>query len=320
VATSQEKKVPRALMTTGAITKSQYDTRYYMSERTGYIANHDHVLGAIVVEIKDKKKFFFRQIQIEEKTGAFIDLDKKYFADGRIQKSQADLVQLGDYHVGDTDPKAKKVAKDLCKQVKPKYLTLEDCFNGHSVSHHDEGKCITQSKKAKRGLLSLDKELQENAKELQELLDWGTFDQLVVKYGNHEDFLYRWLNRGGYIEQPQNHALGVKLANAILNEDYVNPYEYAMLELYGVEGDIRFLELNDSFRISGIENGAHGHLGANGTRNPPLAAVEKCYGAANVGHSHTAGIVRNVFRVGTSSYLKVDYNDGPSSWTQTNLV
>lgn len=321
VATSVEKKVPRALMTTGAITKAQYDTSYYMSERTGYIADHDHVLGAVIVEIENDKIFYFRQIEIEEKTGAFIDLDKKYFADGRVEKSTADLVQLGDYHVGETDPLAKKVGKDLCALVKPKFLTLEDFFNGHSISHHDEGKCITQSKKSQQGLLFVDNELKECNQELNDISTWKV-DEIIIKYGNHEDFLFRWLNRAGYIDQPQNHKTGVHLADAMLNKGFNNPFEYAMKEMFKLNKSdkFRFLTVDDSFMVNGIENGAHGDKGPNGSRNPGLAGLEKCFGKCNVGHSHTAGILRGVYRVGTTSYLKVSYNTGPSSWTQTHLV
>lgn len=321
VANSMQKKIPRALMTTGAITKAQYNTSYYMSERTGYVANHDHVLGGTIVEIKDNKTFYFRQVQIEEKNGSFIDLDKKFFADGRVETSKADLVQLGDYHVGETDPQAKKVGKDICALVKPKYLTVEDFLNGHSISHHDEGKCITQSRKADGGLNTLRDELLECKKELNDICSWDV-EQVIVKYGNHEDFLYRWLERGGYIDEPQNHKLGVNIANALLNEGYNNPFEYAMKKKFKIDNPemVKFLNVDDSFIVNGIENGAHGDKGPNGTRNPGLAGLEKCYGSCNTGHTHTAGILRNVFRVGTTSYLKVSYNTGPSSWTHTHLI
>lgn len=319
VATSNDKKIPRALMTTGAITKPQYQTEKYMSERTAYIANHDHILGGIVVEIKDDKKFFFRQLQIEPRTGAFIDLDKKYFADGRVEKSKADLVQLGDYHVGETCPQTKEMARQICELVKPDYLTVEDFFNGHSISHHDEGKFFTQAVKSQNNLNSLHVELTECQKEINDLLSWD-IGKLVFKYGNHEDFIFRWLERAGYVEQPQNHKLGLQLALSMF--DYWAPFEYAMKKLYPIKDQERtiFLTRDESFKIKGIENGAHGDQGPNGKRNPSMTSLEKCYGACNVGHNHTAGIIRNVFRVGTSSHLKVSYNEGPSSWTQTHLI
>lgn len=323
VANSSAKKIPRALMTTGAITKPQYQTEKYMSERTAYIADHDHVMGAIIVEVKDDKIFFFRQIQMEPKTGAFIDIDTKYFADGRTTKVRADLVQLGDYHVGEHDPDTSKVAKEICDAVNPKYLTVEDFFTGMSVNHHTIGRPITRSMNTEEGFYRLMDELNENASELERLLSWGNFDQLIVKYGNHEDFLYRWLDSRNFIEDAVNYRTAISLTNAVLNKGWKNPFEFAMRELckIGDNDRIRFLQNEDeSFVINGIENGAHGHRGGNGSYNPGMQGIEKAYGAANVGHTHSAAILRGVFRVGTSSFLKVSYNKGPSSWTQTHLI
>lgn len=66
-------KMSHALMTTGAITRPQYMSERYMSQRTAYIAELDHKMGAIIIEIEDDKLFHFRQIQAEYGTGFFID-------------------------------------------------------------------------------------------------------------------------------------------------------------------------------------------------------------------------------------------------------
>lgn len=323
VANSASKKIPRAIMTTGAITKPQYQTEAYMSERTAYIAHHDHVIGAIIVEIKDDKIFFFRQVQMEPKTGAFIDLDTKYFADGRTKKVTAALVQFGDYHVGDTDPLAKKVGKELCDLVQPEFVTVEDFLNGHSINHHEEGRPLTLAMKVEKAFHVLDAELKANADELKEIMSWGNHKQLIVKYGNHEDFLFRYLDNMSFVKDKVNYKRAINLSDAVLNQGWANPFEYAMRVAFeiGDSNGIRFLQdADESFVVGGIENGVHGHLGANGSRSPGLAGLEKCYGACNAGHTHSAGILRRVFRVGTTSYLKVSYNKGPSSWTNTHLI
>jgi hypothetical protein len=101
-----------------------------MSERTAYLAADDHKLGAIVVEIKDAKTFFYRRVEIDPKTGSFSDLNKKYHADGRVELIRAELVQQPDWHVLSTDPKFKKAAKEVVALVKPKIMTLEDFLDG----------------------------------------------------------------------------------------------------------------------------------------------------------------------------------------------
>jgi hypothetical protein len=313
-------EIPRALMTTGAITKANYRTEMYMSERTAYLAEQDHTLGAIVVEVKNGKTFFFRTVEFEAKTGAFCDLDKKYHASGKIEKITADLVQLGDYHVLSTDPQAKKMAKDLVEMLKPDYMTVEDFFDGISINPHERHNTVSLSKKAKAGLDNLEYELTANQKEIDDLCSWP-FKKLIVKYGNHEDFLLRFLKDGEFMKQPANKLLAMKLTVAY-EEQEIMPLEYAMRELFPIadQDKVQFLGVNDSFKVNGIENGAHGHLGKSGHRNPGMGEIEDCYGAANVGHNHSAAIFRSVYRVGTSTVMNLGYNDGPSAWTSTHLI
>jgi hypothetical protein len=63
----------------------------------------------------------------------------------------------------------------------------------------------------------------------------------------------------------------------------------------------------------------HGHLGANGARGG-LRGFSKLGVKTIVGHSHTPGIIEGAYQVGTSSHLKLEYNDGPSSWLNTHAL
>lgn len=75
-------KMPHAVMTTGAITLPDYETERYMSQRLARLAEHDHIMGGIVVEIVDDNYFHFRQVQAE-KNGSFVDLGV-YVKNGEI--------------------------------------------------------------------------------------------------------------------------------------------------------------------------------------------------------------------------------------------
>lgn len=312
--------IPRMLATTGAITISDYNTEMYMSERLAYMADQDHTLGALIIEIEDERIFYSRPVQFEKKTGAICDLDKKYHANGKVEKITAELIQFGDYHVLSTDPEAKKMGKDLVELLKPDYLTLEDFLDGITINPHERKNLVSLSKKAKNGMLSLDFELKANQKELNEICTWPV-KEIIMKYGNHEDFLKRWICDGEFMKEPQNKILGMKL-NIAMEEQEVMPFEFAMRELLGLKDPekIRFLGLNESFKVNGIENGAHGHLGKGGRRNPGMEEIEDCYGACNVGHNHSASVFRSVFRAGTKTFFQLSYNDGPSAWTQSDVV
>ena len=169
VPVSNKKKIPRVIMTTGAVTKNDYSTDKYMSSRISAIAENDHVIGAIVVEIADNKKFFFRQIQADEKTGAFADLGKKYHADGSVEDYAPTAIVLGDWHSGETDPVVREVTKEMIKSLQPQDVILHDMFDGKSISHWDFDRPLKMAKKAMDNKLSLQNEIRFLNSELEEI-------------------------------------------------------------------------------------------------------------------------------------------------------
>ena len=148
--------LPHALMTTGAITQPNYKTTRFMSERTAYISTHDHVMGAVIVEIEDDIHFHFRQIQADSK-GHFIDLNKHYRG-GKVETIQPETFVIGDWHSGDTDPDVKKAWFDVIKALKPKKIIIHDVFNGKSINPHDRHKCVTRAIQAHEKKLNLQEE------------------------------------------------------------------------------------------------------------------------------------------------------------------
>ena len=71
--------------------------------------------------------------------------------------------------------------------------------------------------------------------------------------------------------------------------------------------------------MANVELGAHGDKGANGARGS-LHAMENAYGNSVSGHSHSPEILRGAWQVGTCSYLKLEYNQGPSSWLHSSCL
>src|SRR5690606_483429 len=88
VAVSPSKeRLPRMVATTGAITVSNYDNDYYMSQRTSAIAEFDHQLGAIIVEVVDNTHYHFRHVRASS-DGSFVDLGRRYCPDGLVHKEK----------------------------------------------------------------------------------------------------------------------------------------------------------------------------------------------------------------------------------------
>ncbi len=313
VATSNE-KLPHALMTTGAITDPNYDTDRYMSERTAYIAENDHVMGAIIVEVVDDNEYHYRQVQFQ-KDGSFIDLGVRYLANGKPVKVSPAAIIPGDWHSGETDPVVAGAIKDICKEMKPRVMVLHDAFDGLCINHHEDHAQILKAVRAQKNQLNLNQEIVGLAKDLDVLSN--LVDQVVVVKSNHDEFLSaHYLQHGKYVEDPQNHRLALELAIAMM--DGKDPLQYGV-EKFGAlknRSKVRWLQRDEDFTIAGIQLGAHGDKGANGSKGS-LRSMEKSYTNSVTGHSHTPGIIRGAWAVGTSSHLKLTYNEGPSSWLQT---
>lgn len=311
-------KMPHFLMTTGAITIPDYTSANYMSNRTAYIADHDHVMGGLIVEIGDSDEYHFRQFQCDHR-GRFIDLGKQY--DGKtVKKIRPEAFVLGDWHSGSTCPMAKGVWKDICDKLKPKSLVLHDLFDGRSINHHEAHNIDSLAKRAELGHLNLLDELKLVSDDLEELSKW--VDQLVVVKSNHDEFLKRFLQKGDFAGDPYNYKTFLKLALQYVetNED---PLKFGV-EVLGemdakVAKKVKWLERDEDYIVSGIQLGAHGDKGANGARGG-LKSMEFAYGNSVTGHSHSPEILRGAWQVGTSSKLKLSYNVGPSSWLNSSCL
>ena len=164
---------------------------------------------------------------------------------------------------------------------------------------------------------SLAAEIQATAIELATLQQYAKKKVVVVK-SNHDEFLDRWLEEGHYVSDSRNHIIGLELALA--KAQGKDPLEYGVAK-YQKLNKVRFLKSEDSFKISykDIECGMHGHLGPNGSRGS-ASSLELSFLASVSGHTHSPEILRQAWVMGTSSYLRLAYNKGPSSWMQTHCL
>lgn len=311
-------KPPHFLMTTGAITVPDYTSSNYMSNKTAYIADHDHVKGGLIIEIGDSDEYHFRQFQCDNK-GRFIDLGIQY--DGKDTKEIAPAAFiLGDWHSGSTCPMSKTVWKDISLKLKPKLLVMHDLFDGRSINHHEEKNIDSKAKRASRGHLNLEDELKMTAKDLEELTTWA--DKVAIVKSNHDEFLDRFLQKGDFKNDPYNYRTFLKLALNLV-ENGSDPLKWGVEEIGDLSKNARsklqWLARDEDLRVAGIQLGAHGDKGANGSRGG-LKSMEFAYGNSVSGHSHSPEIIRGAWQVGTSSVLKLGYNVGPSSWLNTSCL
>lgn len=299
-------KMPHALMTTGAITLPAYQTNNYMSQRTAFIADHDHIMGAIIVELVGKDRYHFRHVEFA-KDGSFIDLGTKYHPNGKKSKTSILGMVLGDWHCGHTDPTVAKTTYEMIKELKPEQVILHDTFNGTSVNHHLEFRNITKSK---IGITALSDELLLLRSDLEKFASMT--GKVVVVASNHDYWLERYLEEGRFIKDPLNYRISLDLAIAC--HDGANPVEAGINLKKDKIKNLKFLKRDEDYLIKDIQCGAHGDLEAGVIR------LEKSFGKSITGHCHTGGKFRRVTRVGTSTPLREDYAKGPISWTHTHAI
>jgi hypothetical protein len=311
-------KLPHFLMTTGAITVPDYTSANYMSNRTAYIANHDHVMGGVIVEIGDSDEYHFRQFQCDN-AGKFIDLGIEYSATG-TKKIRPEAFVLGDWHSGSTCPMSKLVWDDICRTLKPKKLIMHDLFDGKSINHHEANNIDSKAKRAESGQLNLREELNLVARDLEYLTSLA--DEVVVVKSNHDEFLDRFLQKGDFKNDPYNYKTFLELALHYVHTSE-DPLKYGVEKMGNINlkcmNKIKWLKRDEDLRLADIQLGAHGDKGANGARGG-LQSMEFAYGNSVTGHSHSPEVLRGAWQVGTSSHLKLGYNVGPSSWLNSSCL
>lgn len=317
VATSNV-KLPHAIMSTGAVTVANYDTDRYMSERTAYLANSDHIIGAMVVEVESDVVYHYRQFQSMSSDGSFPDLAVRYFADGSTMPDAPSLV-MGDWHSGETDPMVRQCTDEMCQEMPIEDIFVHDGFNGEAINHHEEQNLLSKAIRFRQNAVTLEQEIKVFAEDISWLAARVNGSVVIVK-SNHDEFLTKhYLQRAKYAQDPQNHYYSLDLAKTMIEGH--DPLKLAVEKnlTWSELRKVTWLKRDEDYIIGGIQCGAHGDKGPNGSRGS-LASMEKAYGSSVTGHSHTPGILRGAWAVGTSSYLKVGYNQGPSSWLQTHCL
>lgn len=313
--TSNE-KLPHVMMTTGAITAPNYVTELYMSERTAYIADKHHVMGAIYVNIFDNETYGYTQIQMLNDEGSFVHFGKRYHPNGKVTNDAPEVLVCGDWHSGETDPLVRQCTEEMAGFFKPKKIALHDTFNGKSINHHEENNTIVQAQHFMHGTPSLEQEFVG----LRDDLDWFSklAEEIVIIKSNHDEFLSKdYLRYAKYAKDPQNHYFSLDLAKAMMEGK--DPVKFGAEKVGLKAKNIHWLKRDDDFKVAGIQLGAHGDIGPAGTRGN-IKNMRKSYGMSVTGHSHCPGIWHGAFAVGTSSFLKLGYNQGPSNWLQTHCL
>jgi len=360
VVANQKGKDPHVLVSTGACTNPNYQGKKYgQQSRRDYMAKNDHILGALIVEIKNDEIFFFRHVQAE-KSGAFIDLGVKYYPKkhpnkkGLVSIEKAEAISLGDWHSSEKQLDVCKIfVEDVAKVVGAREVLIHDFFDGESISHHTKNSVAQRSALSLEGRLSLADEFHEGVNDLNWLTD--NFDKVTMVPSNHNEFVDRLLDDKRWLGDAENaflasllfpYAVYSNLLNNIKNYDKAieavakhmkmnkkqllkqvpdlatgkSPVQVGC-EFYDLKNPekVNWLKRDEEYRIAGVELGQHGDKGAHGSRGS-ANSLEKVLGKAIIGHSHTPCIHFGIYQNGTLSRLDPNYATGPSGWMHSSTV
>ncbi len=316
--------------TTGTVTQ-----RNYIQRKAGFKADFHHVYGGLLVEVDSDGDWFVRQLNADSK-GWIYDLTL-CARDGRIAVNNlVEAVSWGDVHASEVDPVVRDLAwgeGGMLDVLRPKTQFLHDVFSFQSRNRHERHDPHKVFQRHVEDTDRVEAELRQTGMLIEDVISRPWCKTLVVE-SNHDNALERWLNEepGWYARDPQNALVFLELqlakymAMAMARED--NDFlliEYALRAFSKLEvATARFLRQDESYVIcpeagGGIECAMHGYLGPNGAQGG-AAAFAKMGRKANVCHTHRAGIYDGVYTGGTSSYVNLSYNRGPSSRSQSHVI
>lgn len=318
--------LPKCMMTTGTCSLPGYS-----ESKAGAKAEFNHSLAAVVVETDDGGAFHFRQLMADSE-GGFYDLDAYYHAKGIRRKMKIEALVLGDTHVWSTCPMVRKAtfdAKDsIVKVLRPSKIIHHDLIDAQSISHHHRNDPITKFAKHKYERSSLRKEMDDVLKYLEATTPRGS--EVVVVGSNHHDHISRWVLESDWKKDIENADIYLELAKAMVDNVRMTDQGIKTIDPFGawimgrlspgLRKRVIFLAREVSYRVKGIELSLHGDMGLNGARGS-LKSLSRIGTKVIIGHSHTPGIEKGAYQVGTSTRLLLEYNrNSPSSWLNTHSL
>lgn len=309
-----QQKLPHLQITTGAITDPNYESASYNSMRLAKIADMDHVMGGVIVEVVDNECFHVRHVQI--KNGILVDLGHAW-GPTWDRAMPAKAVVLGDRHNGSRDEICHEGTLKLLRLLHPESIFLHDICDMAAISYHERNNLTARSNTIKAGNLSVVPELRATAKDIDNLA--SLCRKVYVVKSNHDEWLDKWIDTGEFVKHNicdiyvAIEALRAKLENR-------DPLRAVLRNVGMRTKKVKFLTRDSEVRIAQFLCSAHGDEGVARSKPGGPAGLERAFGSGVFGHSHTVCVWHNILQVGTSSFMKMSYTRGLISWMQAHVA
>ena len=310
---------PIIMTTTGTLSINKFS-----DSKAGYRAGFNSIHSATIVEL-DGDMFHIRQLEFDN-IGVY-DFENYYTTSTIVcDGSSVEAIVTGDEHVTFADEVVKEVTygvNGIVDTLKPKYIVRHDIFDAHSISHHHRNNALMSHKKMSNNSNDVQKEI---VKTIQHIIDTTPSKCInVLVASNHNEHLNRWLAETDIKLEPWNalayHYLMFLTLSHIEATDEIPDVFRLYTEDTFVDNEcmVKFLNRSESFKIKGIEIALHGDKGSNGARGT-RSQFAMLPAKTIIGHGHSPGITQNCYQTGTSSLLKLEYNQGLSGWVQSHVL
>lgn len=320
-------------------TKLNYSTgtvslKNYIQKKAGILAEEEHNFGFLILEVDDKGSWFVRMLEIG-RDDEIMDTGPDGYAGlivqaGMVEEEHVvDGINWGDVHVAEMLPWVRECCwgeNGMLRTLSPRWQFMNDLYSMRSRSHHEIGDFHRTYEKFFAREDSVEEELRQAARFLQEAQNDGT--ETVIVPSNHDEHLSRWLNEADFRRDPLNAKIFCLLQYQILENieagNYAfNPLAWALAR-FGAPKDVNWLYRDQSFVIadpdglSGVECGLHGDRGINGARGGTYG-FRKLGRKVNKGHDHTAARSGPVMSAGACA-LRFNYMKGPGSHSVSHIL
>jgi hypothetical protein len=161
--------------------------------------------------------------------------------------------------------------------------------------------------------------LKNEINEMLNVLDkFKQYNVTIVK-SNHDVFVDRWIKDNDWRKSstPKNALEYMEYAALLLSgKAKKGIIPYVINQRFP---KFKTLDINDTVFIKGYNVGQHGHTGVSGSRGS-IQQYRRLNQKSVTGHSHVPMRFDGALSVGTSTKLRVGYNNGPSAWGWSHVI